>query len=128
MMELVLCNRDPWLSCPFAPARAEFFQPERNPMRKETSSLKGFLLSLLCSACSVPSPHLSAVTVQYNPDGTETRQVRAGLLESQAEVERRLLISIECPNYEIVAVSSSADQPPQSEALHWVRYRCAGDS
>ncbi len=128
MVELVLCNRDPWLSCTFAPARAGFFQPVRNPMRKETSSLKGFFLSLLCSACSVPSPPLSAVTVQYNPDGTETRQVRAGLLESQAEVERRLLTSIACPNYEIVAVSSGVDQPPQSAALHWVRYRCAGDS
>jgi len=63
------------------------------------------------------------VTVQSNPDGTETRQVSAGRLESQAEVERRLLATIECSNYEIVAAGQSTEQHANT---YWVRYRCIG--
>lgn len=81
-------------------------------------------LSVLCATCSVPSPPLPTVTVQRNPDGTETRQVNAGRVESQAESEQRLLSSIECGNYEIVAVGHSAEPP--AATLYWVRYRCLG--
>ena len=83
-----------------------------------------YFLSVFCAACSVPPPPLPTVTVQGNPDGTATRQVRAGRFEPQAQVEQRLLASIECPNYEIVATGQGTEQ--QSEALYWVRYRCIG--
>jgi len=85
-------------------------------------------LSLLSAACSVRrgSPALPAVTAQHNPDGTATRQVTAGRCEEQAAVEHRLLASIDCPNYEIVAVGQRVEQ--QAQALYWVRYRCLGDS
>jgi Domain of unknown function (DUF4168) len=45
----------------------------------------------------------------------ETRHVNAGQFASQAEVEQRLLTSIECPNYEIVGAGQSAE--PRAEAL-----------
>src|SRR5262249_19311579 len=86
-----------------------------------------FLLSLLCAACSLhrgPPPSLPAVTLQHNPNGTQTRQVYAGRSESQAEVEQRLLSSIECANYEIVATGQSTK--PQTKAPYWVCYRCMG--
>jgi len=85
-------------------------------------------LSLLYAACSVPRsspPSLPAVTVQHNPDGTQTRHVSVGQRESQATVERRLLSSIECPNYEIVATGRRTE--PGSGSLYWVRYRCLGE-
>jgi hypothetical protein len=69
-----------------------------------------FFLSLLGAACRIPPPSLPAVTVPRNPDGTETRHVNAGQFASQAEVEQRLLTSIECPNYEIVGAGQSAEQ------------------
>src|SRR5262245_56515540 len=87
-----------------------------------------FVLSLLAAACGHRPPPLPlpAVTVQRNPDGTVLRQVTAGRVESPAEVERRLLLSMECPNYEIVAVGQRTE--PQTGTLYWVRYRCLGDS
>src|SRR5215510_171330 len=86
-----------------------------------------FVLSLLCAACSLhrgPSSSLPAVTGEPNPDGTQTRQVYAGRSERPAAVERRLLSSIECANYEIVATGQSTE--PQTTALYWVRYHCMG--
>ena len=74
-----------------------------------------FFLSLLGAACRIPPPSLPAVTVKRNPDGTETRHVNAGHFASQAEVEQRLLTSIECPNYEIVGAGQSAE--PRAEAF-----------
>jgi len=85
-------------------------------------------LSLLGAACSAPrgSPlSLPTVMVQHNPDGTQTRHVNTGRRESQAALERRLLSSIECPNYEIVATGQRTE--PGSDSLYWVRYRCLGE-
>ena len=85
-------------------------------------------LSLLCAACSAPRgspPSLPPVPVQRNLDGTQTRHVSPGQRESQAALERRLLSSIECPNYEIVATGQRTE--PRSEPLYWVRYRCLGE-
>jgi len=96
-------------------------------MRNAVNKATLFFLSLLCAACSLhrgPSSSLPAVTVQHNPDGTQTRQVYAGRSERPAEVERRLLSSIECANYEIVATGQSTE--PQTKALYWVRYHCMG--
>jgi hypothetical protein len=96
-------------------------------MRSRKRRATIFALSLISAACSVhrgPPPSLPAVTVQRNPDGTETRQVNAGQSESQAEVEHRLLTSIECSNYEIVAAGQSTE--PQPQTRYWVCYRCMG--
>ena len=62
--------------------------------------VKGVLLMPLLLSCALLRP--AAVTVRSNPDGTETRQVRRGPSEQDAEVQKRLLSSIECPRYDIV--------------------------
>jgi hypothetical protein len=67
---------------------------------------------------------LPLVTVQYNADGTETRIVPASRLESADAAQRRLLASIECPNYEVVAVDFSAE-PNHPPSAYWIRCRCA---
>jgi hypothetical protein len=86
-----------------------------------------FVLSLLAAACLHQPPPLAlpAVTVQRHSDGTAMRYVSAGRGESPAAVERRLLSSMECPNYEIVAVGQRTE--PQTDTLYWVRYRCLGN-
>jgi hypothetical protein len=79
---------------------------------------------------------MSTISIQHNADGTTTHQVRAGRFELQTEVERRLLASIECPNYEIVNQGRMAEQPVVEQSVehgmkelswvYWVRYRCVG--
>jgi hypothetical protein len=85
---------------------------------------KGGLLMPLLLSCALLRP--AAVTVRSNPDGTETRQVRRGPSEQDAEVQQRLLSSIECPRYDIVGGGWGADQADQPSDLYWIRYRCQG--
>jgi hypothetical protein len=87
-----------------------------------TGGLSIPLLFLL--SCALLRP--ASVTVQSNPDGTETRQVRRGSAEADAEVQKRLLSSIECPRYDIVGGGWGADQPHKPSDLYWIRYRCKG--
>ena len=84
----------------------------------------GVLILPLLLSCALSRP--AAVTLRSNADGTETRQVRRGRLESAADVQKRLFASIECPNYEVVEGGWGADQPQQPSDLYWVRYRCTG--
>jgi hypothetical protein len=85
---------------------------------------KGVLLMPLLLSCALLRP--AAVTVRSYPDGTETRLVRRGPSEQDAEVQKRLLSSIECPRYDIVGGGWGADQPDQPSDLYWIRYRCKG--
>jgi hypothetical protein len=85
---------------------------------------KGALILPLLLSCSLLRP--ASVTVRSNPDGTETRQVRRGPSEQDADVEKRLLSSIECAHYDIVGGGWGADQPHQPSDLYWIRYRCKG--
>lgn len=50
---------------------------------------KGALFMPLLLSCALLRP--AAVTVRSHPDGTETRQVRRGPSEQDAEVQQRLL-------------------------------------
>jgi hypothetical protein len=81
----------------------------------------GSLVALL--ACA--PPRLPAITLQRNADGTETRMVQTSRGESKAAATRRLLASLGCENYEVVAVSLAAERVLPS-ALYWIRYRCEG--
>jgi hypothetical protein len=83
---------------------------------------KGVLIIPLLLSCALLRP--ASVTVQSNPDGTETRQVRRGRSEQDADVQKRLLSSIECPRYDIVGGGWGADQLHQPSDLYWIRYRC----
>jgi hypothetical protein len=83
---------------------------------------KGVLLLPLLLSCTLLRP--ASVTVQSNPDGTETRQVRRGRAEQDADIQKRLLSSIECPRYDIVGGGWGADQLDQPSDLYWIRYRC----
>jgi hypothetical protein len=85
---------------------------------------KGVLLMPLLLSCALLRP--AAVTVRSYPDGTETRLVRRGPSEQDAEVQKRLLSSIECPRYDIVGGGWGADQADQPSDLYWIRYRCKG--
>src|SRR5215510_7610925 len=85
--------------------------PKGRASRNTLWSLLLCLLALLFSACSLHGASISTISVQNNPDGTTTHQVRAGRFELQTEVERRLLASIECPNYDIVHQARMAEQP-----------------
>jgi len=85
---------------------------------------KGVVILPLLLSCALSRP--AAVTLRRNEDGTQTRQVRRGRLESAADVQKRLFASIECPHYEIVEGGWGADQPQQPSDLYWIRYRCTG--
>ncbi len=83
---------------------------------------KGVLLMPLLLSCALLRP--AAVTIRSNPDGTETRQVGRDHSDQDAEVQKRLLSSIECPRYDIVGGGWGADQLHQPSDLYWIRYRC----
>ena len=83
---------------------------------------KGVLIIPLLLSCALLRP--ASVTVRSNPDGTETRMVRRGSTETNADIQKRLLSSIECPRYDIVGGGWGADQPNQPSDLYWIRYRC----
>src|SRR5215510_10923081 len=85
--------------------------PKGRASRNTLWSLLRCLLALLHSACSLPRPSLSPISIQPHPDGTTTRQVSAGRFALQTEVEHRLLASIECPQYELVNRGRMATQP-----------------
>jgi hypothetical protein len=78
-------------------------------------------IAVLMMACT--PPRLPPITVQGNADGTETRMVRTSRFESQEAAIKRLLASLGCANYEVVAVGVGAARtiPPSS---HWIQYRC----
>src|SRR5215510_8615103 len=78
---------------------------------------KGMLIIPLLLSCALLHP--ASVTVRRNPDGTETRQVRRGRSEQDADVQKRLFSSIECPRYDIVGGGWGADQPHQPSDLYW---------
>ena len=85
---------------------------------------KGGLILPFLLSCALLRP--ASVTFRSDPDGTEIRQVRRGRAEQDADVQKRLLSSIECAHYDIVGGGWGADQPNQPSDLYWIRYRCKG--
>jgi hypothetical protein len=89
------------------------------------AGLPGLGSVLVLLACS--PPRLPPITGQNHADGTATRMVQASRMESKRAATQRLLVSLGCEDYEVVAVSFEAERvlPP---ALYWIRYRCEGKS
>lgn len=87
--------------------------------------LPGLGSVLVLMACS--PPRLPPITGHNHADGTATRMVQVSRVESKGAATRRLLASLGCEDYEVVAVSFEAERvlPP---ALYWIRYRCEGKS
>jgi hypothetical protein len=87
------------------------------------AGLQGIGSVLVLMACS--PPRLPPITAQNHADGTATRMVQTSRVESKVAATRRLLASLGCEDYEVVAVSFEAERvrPP---SLYWIRYRCEG--
>jgi hypothetical protein len=77
---------------------------------------------MACSPLRLPP-----ITGQNHADGTAIRMVQTSRVESKGAATRRLLASLGCEDYEVVAVSFEAERvlPP---SLYWIRYRCEGQN